>query len=243
MPGCNCCDPCKTNNVVTKKYIQGPTGPKGCKGLQGPQGPAGTNGQDGSDFKCFDFAYYGKTGLICDKVGTVIGEYCLDTSTSVLYQWNGTSWTVIAPLPCTPWYFFEEVTLTPPAPINCGCTGPTDGAKFWEVSDCNCSPATNLCDTCQVDDKALDCNTGIVYTLRDDCIWVAGCDLTGPTGPTGPMGPTGPTGSTGPTGPTGTTGPQGVGIADIAYSLQTGFTFTLSDGSIIVVPVGQIGPP
>ncbi len=185
MPSCNKTCPC-----IGPTGPAGPQGPVGPQGLLGPTGPQGHTGQNGptgpggTKFTCITISYDGDVVPICDKQPGSIGDFCLDPTNGVLHTWLGSTWGIVLPAPAKPWYFQN--------------TGVTGNGEIWCIQQ-TCGPAINLCTVCNPGDKLLECVTGLVYVLNDECVWEnEGCSLIGPTGATGNVGIQGPTGPTGP---------------------------------------------
>lgn len=175
----NCCCPAHCDCVpksTTKNCI-------GCVGPVGPVGSTGVSGDDGHKFLCIDDLITGLIGDICDADdGTEVGQYFLCESSGMLYQWTGTDWALLnsTTAPETPFYYKVDVL----------------GGFNIYLLDGDCPfTITELCDTCPLGTKLLNCYTSEIFELGLECLWNVGCFVGGPEGVPGTdVGPTGPDG-------------------------------------------------
>jgi len=185
---------------------------KGTTGCCVIGGCSGCTGASGDTFDCIDILQSGYCQPSIDPSCTgPTGTYCLDLSTSKLYQSDGNSWILEAIQPLDYYYLCSETFTS-------GCTGSTPPPySIYYISVQNIPAVSVEEDFSLVEGaKLLDCSTSTLYELQEDG-WYVCCQIvgtTGATGPTGPQGIEGPTGPnngfTGPTGPTGSQGEEGI---------------------------------
>ena len=182
---------------------KGVTGPEGLLGHTGPTGNTGMTGFQGMRGEFFDCL------KLCTGVATINsrtvpdvslfpeGTYWLeleDCQLYVLMKFDDTySWCLGTKI--LPYDFLQTYTIE-------GL--PLDHGPAWRVSENE--EKVDLCQFYKVGDLIVDCNTGNLYELLDDCHWKFKCVINSPTGPTGSPGNDG---TDGPIGPTGSPGKDG----------------------------------